>query len=219
MCLFDDLIKSDFTNNKIFRYDDDLLPASFEVNLTYHFDENINYNVTVRLSDYFNVVFYNLTFFDYSKRKYEYEAATYNFNNGYLYNYSSYNHSYYNNYNTHYKYNNRCYYSKINYDISHPIVSFINMLWDNNKDKIYQSSVRKKEKYDQIFEIPVDNGTHVFVNITRSAGTAPKINSAYGMFLDNKAMFNLTSNVKPRMFSIRNLYPELCWPYAYGRQF
>ena len=217
MSALDDFIKSDFSNN-IFKYEDDLLPASFEANLTYTIEENIVYNVTVRFSDYFNIVFYNLTFFDYFQRKYEYETATYNFNYGYMYNHTSYNFTNNSTYSVRYYYNTQCYYQKLNYTMSHPIISFVNMIWGYNKDKVYQSTA-KKGRYHQIFEMPVDNGTHFYMNITRSIGKAPKINSVYGMFLDHEAIYNLTSHVQPKMFSIRNLYPEVCWNYATGRHY
>ena len=220
MSSFEDLFGSSLKNS-IFRFKDDVLPASFEVNMTYNLNSNITYDVTVRLSDYYNILFYNMTFYDRRKRIREFKSSTYNLEGGYYYNQSSYNYNIsgsYPYYGNRTMYANECYYGKINYNVSHPIVSFINMLWNYNKEKILQTP-SKNGTYHQLYEVPLDNGTHVYVNLTKSNKHPIKVNSLYGLFLDNKAVYNLTSQVEPKVFSMRNLYPDRCWKYAYGRHY
>ena len=95
------------------------IPNSLEVHLTYKSDENIDYNVIVRMSDEFNVLFYNLSFFDNSTEEHKYEEVTYNFNNQHVYKETSSM--------------NFCDVGQFEYDIPLPIATFAYTLWTQNK--------------------------------------------------------------------------------------
>ena len=179
-------------------HDSGELRDSFEVNMTYQSDENTDYNVTVRVSDYYNILFYNLSYFEDSTREYKYEAVTYDFKNSLVSKYNSSN--YY------------CSRSILGYDISHSIVKFANMLWGKNRIRVSQSS-SANDKTERIYEIHLDDFTHFNAKGIRSQYSSDVcIDSIYGKFLGKHVTLNLTSHFEDKMFSNMNLYSGTCRP-------
>ena len=173
-------------------------PPSFEINMTYHDDKDIDYNVTVRVSEYFNILFYNLSYFDYSERQYKYEATTYNFENGRYYKYA-----------TDY---NSCDWSRMWYFISHPIVTFASMVWDDNREQVSHSSYEDSFN-GEVYKISLDDGTHFYVNATRSDYSI-EVNSLYGEIMGKQVFLNMTSDIMRKQFTSWNLYSGECRHYA-----
>ena len=174
------------------------LSDSFEVNMTYQSDENTDYNVTVRASDYYNILFYNLSYFEDSTGEYKYEEVTYDFKNSLV---SKYNNSI-----------TYCdsYYFK--YTISHSIVKFADMLYKKNKIWVSQFSLANDE-IERTYEIHLDDFTHFNVKgIESQHSTDVCIDSIYGKFLGKQVTLNVTSKVEERMFSNINLYSRACRP-------
>ena len=169
-------------------------PPSFEINMTYHDDKDIDYNVTVRVSEYFNILFYNLSYFDYSERQYKYEATTYNFENGRYYKYG-----------TDY---NSCSQPRMWYFISHPIVTFASMVWDDNREQVSHSSYEDSFN-GEVYKISLDEDTHFYVNAT-SPDYYIGINSLYGEIMGKQVFLNMTSSIQKKQFSSWNLYGEKC---------
>ena len=167
--------------------------------MTYQSDENTDYNVTVRVSDYYNILFYNLSYFEDSTRENKYETVTYDFKNSLV---SKYNNSIHN-----------CSRSILGYDISHSIVKFANMLWEQNRIRVYQSSSKYGE-VEVIYEIHLDDFTHFNAKGTKSYSGSQDacIDSIYGKFLGKHVTLNLTSHLEDRMFSNMNLYSGACRP-------
>ena len=171
---------------------------SFEVNMTYQSDENTDYNVTVRASDYYNILFYNLSYFEDSTGEYKYEEVTYDFKNSLV---SKYNNSIHN-----------CSRSILGYDISHSIVKFASMLWEKNRIEVSQSS-SEYEEVEAIYEIHLDDFTHFNAKGTKSQYSSDAcIYSIYGKFLGKHVTLNLASQFEYRMFSNMNLYSGACRP-------
>ena len=175
------------------------LRDSFEANMTYQSDENTDYNVTVRVSDYYNILFYNLSYFEDSTREYKYEAVTYDFKNSLVSKYYS---------SIHY-----CSRSILGYDISHSIVKFANMLWGQNRIRVSQPSPEHGE-VEVIYEIHLDDFTHFNAKGTKPYYSSPDacIYSIYGKFLGKHVTLNVASQFEYRMFSNMNLYSGACRP-------
>ena len=175
----------------------DHFPPSFEINMTYY-DKDIDYNATVRVSEYFNVLFCNLSYFNISERQYKYEVITYNFEDGFYYKYGT-------------DYGD-CSWKYFQYRISNPIVTFASMVWDDNREQVSHSSY-EDSFYGEVYKISLDEDTHFYVNAT-SPDYYIGINSLYGEIMGKQVFLNMTSSIQKKQFSSWNLYGEKCRIHA-----